>query len=231
MPREVSVLIPYQPDGGPRDDAFRYVKQFYQRLLPEAEVCVGELKQELFSRSKAINKAASAATGRLFIIADGDIIYDPELMREAMNQVREDRWVIPFSSITRMTRSNSQTVFEQDAQWPIPVSLETKADQARYFVGGVNVLSRAAFEAVGGYDERFVGWGGEDEAFAYSLDTLVGKHVRLEGNLLHFWHPFVGPSGNPKYEANYALYSAYKAALGNPDQMNRILQAKEGKGA
>ncbi|GIP26072.1 hypothetical protein J23TS9_12020 [Paenibacillus sp. J23TS9] len=223
----VSVLIPYQSDGGPRDEAFRYVKGFYEQQLPEIEICVGELSHEIFCRSKAINKAAAAASGRIFIIADGDIIYDPDLMKDALKQVADNRWIIPFSSITRMTYNNSQAILQRDAHWPLQIPLETMPDNARFFVGGVNVLSRKAFELVGGYDERFIGWGGEDEAFAYSLDTMVGKHIRLEGNLLHFWHPFVGPAGNPHYDANYSLFNLYKAAIGNPEEMNRLIQAKE----
>ena len=48
----VSVLIPYQSDGnGPRDTAFEWVLGFYARMMPEVEVCVGEIAdaRELFS--------------------------------------------------------------------------------------------------------------------------------------------------------------------------------------
>jgi len=34
---DISVLIPYQSDGGPRDEALRFVRSFYKRVLPEAE--------------------------------------------------------------------------------------------------------------------------------------------------------------------------------------------------
>lgn len=223
----ISVLIPYQPDGGPRDEAFRYVKEFYRRLLPGAEVCVGDLMEhERFSRSKAINKAAALANGDRFIIADGDLIYDPEMMKEAVRGLEDHEWIIPFTSITRLTLNNSQSILRAAIGWPLQIELETLPHDARLFVGGLNLVTRNAFEAVGGYDERFVGWGGEDEAFAYSLDTIIGKHIRLEGNLLHFWHPFVGPEGNPNYESNYALYHRYKAALGKPEEMTRLIQEK-----
>ncbi|KHF35503.1 Galactosyltransferase [Paenibacillus sp. P1XP2] len=224
---DISVLIPYQSDGGPRDEALRFVRSFYKRVLPEAEICVGELTGETFSRSKAINKAASAATGSRWIIADGDLIYDPELIRGALRQLREDNWIIPFTSITRLTLSNSQSAYRSEAVWPLQVPVETKPDDARYFVGGVSVVTRTAFETIGGYDERFIGWGGEDEAFAYSMDTIIGKHIRLEGNLLHFWHPFVGPSGNPHYGQNYALFQEYRKALGHRAEMSRLIQGKQ----
>ena len=40
------------------------------------------------------------------------------------------------------------------------------------------VVHREAYEAVGGHDERFLGWGSEDQAFALALTVLVGQPLR-----------------------------------------------------
>lgn len=224
---QVSVLIPYQSDSnGPRDTAFRWVQNFYRRMMPEAEVCIGKLVNEPFSRSKAINLAAKLASRDIYIIADGDIVYNPSLMLETIKQMQKSRWVIPFSRILRLSEPVSRQILEQDACWPPKVEPDTEPAHAAYFVGGLNVLTKSAFEAVQGYDERFIGWGGEDEAFAYSLDTLVGEHVRLDGVITHFWHPFVGPKGNPHYETNYQLYLRYKAARGNKKAMTDLIRER-----
>ncbi|MFK4998906.1 galactosyltransferase-related protein [Bacillus sp. N9] len=55
-------------------------------------------------------------------------------------------------------------------------------------MGGINVVPRKHFETVGGFDERFVGWGGEDDAFAASLNTLCGYVKRLDATIYHLWH-------------------------------------------
>ncbi|WP_410769031.1 galactosyltransferase-related protein [Fontibacillus sp. BL9] len=227
MFHEISVLIPYKPDDGPRDQAFRYIRRFYEKMMPEAELCIGEVAEEPFSRSRAINRAAGKARGRVFVIADNDIIYDPELIAQSLKRLDDDCWVIPFSQINRLSQTYSERLIRGgEHPWPLQTKPETKPANASYFVGGMNVLLRESFEKVGGYDERFSGWGGEDEAFAYALDTLVGKHVRLDGELIHFWHPFVGPGGNPHYHDNYLLYQRYKAALGNIMEMSRLIQEK-----
>lgn len=227
MFQDVSVLMPYKPDDGPRDQAFQYVRRFYERMLPGAQLCIGEDLDEPFSRSKAINRAASQAKGRVFVIADNDLVYSPELLLQSMQLLSTGRWVIPFARINRLSKAVShRLVLEGSGNWPLSVQPDTKAAEASYFVGGMNVLLGQSFESVGGYDERFIGWGGEDEAFAYSVDTLVGKHVRLEGELFHFWHPFVGPGGNPHYDENYKLYLRYKAAWGNEREMRLLLEEK-----
>ncbi|MEF2965956.1 galactosyltransferase-related protein [Paenibacillus sp. M1] len=227
MFRDISVLIPYKPDQGPRDKAFGYVKRFYETYMPAAQLCIGEVDGEPFSRSQAINRAAAKAKGSVFVVVDNDIIYDPALLLRSIELLNEHQWVIPFTTIHRLSKGYSERlVLTGSGQWPLPEKPDTKTAGATYFVGGMNVLLRSSFEQVGGYDERFRGWGGEDEAFAYALDTLIGKHRRLEGELIHFWHPFVGPGGNPHYDDNYLLYRRYKNALSDPAAMLRLIQEK-----
>lgn len=224
---QVSVLIPYQSDGnGPRDSAFEWVLGYYAHTMPEIELCIGELSvssEEPFSRSKAINQAYRQATRDIIVIADSDIAYDPHLLKESITHVDNRQWVIPFSRILRLSEEVTELVLQHARDWPLTVNIDLAVEQASAFVGGFNVLNRKAYETVGGYDERFIGWGGEDEAFAYALDTLIGQHVRLDGEMVHFWHPFVGPGGNPHYDSNFALYERYKKARGQiPAMLNLI---------
>jgi hypothetical protein len=55
--------------------------------------------------------------------------------------------------------------------------------------GGAFVVNRACYAAAGGIPRSYVGWGSEDEALARTLDVLLGPHVRLDGPLVHLWHP------------------------------------------
>ncbi|KOR89613.1 galactosyltransferase-related protein [Paenibacillus solani] len=224
---QISVLIPYQSDGnGPRDAALEWVLGYYARSMPEAQICIGEISGsgERFSRSKAINLAYRQASKDILVIADSDIVYDPDLLRASAAHVTSGQWVIPFSRILRLAEHTSQLLLRQTSGWPLAVKPEILAEAATGFVGGFNMLDRNAYETVGGYDERFIGWGGEDEAFAYALDTLVSPHIRLDGEMVHFWHPFVGPDGNPHYESNYALYQRYQLARGDEKEMRRLIQ-------
>jgi hypothetical protein len=45
-----------------------------------------------------------------------------------------------------------------------------------------------AFLRVGGMDERFVGWGGDDNDFAYRMDMHT-PFDHYDDELLHMWHP------------------------------------------
>jgi hypothetical protein len=54
--------------------------------------------------------------------------------------------------------------------------------------GGLLVVSRTAWERVGGYDETFVGWGHEDTHLNTRL-LLESYWDRIPGMAWHLWHP------------------------------------------
>jgi hypothetical protein len=49
-------------------------------------------------------------------------------------------------------------------------------------------IPRAVFDDLGGFDERFVGWGFEDMAFQSVVCGLYGWE-RIDGDVYHLWHP------------------------------------------
>ena len=51
--------------------------------------------------------------------------------------------------------------------------------------GGISIIPRKNFEEVGGFDNRFEGWGGGDNAFGYAIDTLCGPYKRMHSNIFH----------------------------------------------
>ena len=82
--------------------------------MPEVEVCIGEIKDsgELFSRSKAVNRAYLQATKDIIVIADSDIVYDPNLLKKSITYVNDGQWVIPFSRIASLIKRNFAAVAE-----------------------------------------------------------------------------------------------------------------------
>ncbi len=52
-------------------------------------------------------------------------------------------------------------------------------------------IHRADMEYINGYDENFVGWGGEDEdlAIRFAKAGFQGKSIMRKARALHLWHP------------------------------------------
>lgn len=71
--------------------------------------------------------------------------------------------------------------------------------------GGTIAITRDAFAAIGGYDEEFIGWGGEDAEF-YDRCAEVG-HCR-SGYLpfVHLWHPPQPSKSGAQRDANIDFF-------------------------
>jgi predicted glycosyltransferase involved in capsule biosynthesis len=81
------------------------------------------------------------------------------------------------------------------------------------FAGGSFAIRRDAFAALGSWDERFRGWGGEDDAMTLRLRRSGLKCIELDAApALHLWHP--RPRENtfdqPHYADNLRLLDDYE---------------------
>lgn len=84
MFENVSIIIPFQSDYGPRAKAFEWIKRYYASTMPEAELCIGIIYSKEINKSRAINLAAKKATRDILVIADADVVYDPNLILESI---------------------------------------------------------------------------------------------------------------------------------------------------
>lgn len=122
---------------------------------------------------------------------------------------------------------------------PDPECIQGDADPniGHWYGAMAQILSRAAFHMVGGWDERFRGWGGEDHAAMRATDTLYWHHKSLPDQVLHLWHPQIGPQGTAAWihwkermwegqsdpAANDRLSWRYYHAMGNKKRMRKLV--------
>lgn len=230
MLNQVSVLIPYKPDHGMRDELFNWVKKFYEDVMPEVELCIGESLSEPFNRSKAVNTAAKKATKDVFVIADADVIYNPKILIQAIEMLNENAWIVPYSRWLNLSNESTKKLLSQSPKWPLPMKVQHRdrfKNRAHKPVSGVIVVPRKNFEIVKGFDERFVGWGNEDVAFRDALNTLCGPYKRIENNFIfHLWHPKIGAKGNPNFKNNVRLSARYAERNGNEKEMKELIEER-----
>jgi GT2 family glycosyltransferase len=223
----VSLLVPIEPDGGERDRNWRWLRSRYQRLFPGWEIvergCSGG-----WSKGEAVNAAAQAASGEVLVIADADLLLARDGLTEALVALKRGApWVVPHGRVLRLTEACTAKVLAGDMPaFPAPLESSSLARPSRLGPagGGVTVLRREAFHAVGGIDPDFTGWGGEDISFARALDTLVGPHRRLGALAWHLWHPPMERRlGNRASSANERLAARYLDAVGDPISMAALV--------
>ncbi|MGE5582410.1 MAG: galactosyltransferase-related protein [Bacillota bacterium] len=222
---KISALIPYKPDNGHRDNIWSLNKRRYEQFLPQIELCIGVDNSEPFCRARAINEAAKSASGDLFLIVDTDVVYNLNLINLIQIFIHVHPWIIPFNQGIRLTREATERLISQNIPEIIQVG-DTDIQEIVTCPGAfMNVMTRACFESVQGLDERFRGWGREDEAMVISLDTICGRHFRMNEIIYHLWHT---PAKNsPEYlNNNDDLLFRYIAARGDVAAMYKLINER-----
>lgn len=215
----VSVVVPYRPDGAERDRNWAWLRARYETEHPGWEIVEADSPGE-WNKPAAVNRAVRKASGGTLVITDADVFVTPDGLRSAVAQARHAGWVVPYGRTRRLSPDGTVRVLA--GADPRTVTLDRAPGRAPDRVaaagGGILVLRRDAFDAVGGMDERFVGWGWEDIAFARALDLIAGPHVRLRPILWHLWHP---RQPRDHYDANRALWRRYRAA--GPTEITEVM--------
>lgn len=217
----VVVLVPRRPEPW-RDRLWGHVRA---RIEDAVEWPIHEgvdAGPQPMNRAAARNRAAAEAEEwDVAVFCDADTVPDFERLEEAVGRALDAKHLVcpqdTFRSLTRAgtlaVLDGSCEVHEAPERWDYPNPKSSCI-----------VVHRDAWEAVGGYDERFVGWGFEDAAFYHACEALVGVE-RLKGLCWHLWHPR-SPEKDPNtrdYRRNAELGARYKAASGSADAMRAIL--------
>lgn len=212
--KKISILFPFRGDGGWRDRVFATLQAYYGSLLPEAEICIGTSDGEPFSRSGARNDAFRQSTGDLLVINDADTFCWTPGLTEALRLVDEgeEKFALPYDVYFNVNELWTDAWLRFNGKVDVLGELPREGYEHRLLTAesGVLVLSREAWETVGGYDENFVGYGWEDNAFITALTRANGRGLKLHGTAYHLYHELSGdPFQHPWKEHNRALNDQY----------------------
>ena len=214
----VAVVIPWRPSPG-RDRNLAATLANLQHF-GEVDVILPDSHADPFSRAGSRNAGVREAKADVLVVLDADAIVEPDPLHAAINAAADGKLHLPYGECRLLTREGSEAVIagvapHLAASWFV----NTQS------VGGCAVVTYETWAAVGGWDERFVGWGFEDTAFWAVVDTLFG-HVRHDGTLYDLWHPDSRGIGTPQYAAGKALCDRYTGAQGNRRAMRALIEER-----
>lgn len=122
-----------------------------------------------YSRSWSFNVGARAARGRVLVFQDNDLLAPARYAAEVAS-LTERRYeaVRVMRYLFYLGGEGTRAALEGTSEWQRypPLSVMQNA------VGGSIAVTREAYETIGGHDEGFLGWGGEDNEFFDRLGTL-----------------------------------------------------------
>jgi glycosyl transferase family 7 (putative galactosyltransferase) len=171
-----------------------------------------------FNKSWGLNVGFRVSRQPWLAFADGDLILG-DALREALDHVgRGYQTIKPYRHLVDLDAGESARVRAGEFDWlpardPAAAPDREAAGEQLSFAGGAFLVTRAAFAHVGGWDERFRGWGGEDDAMSYKLERARASGVELDRRpALHLHHarPASATTAQPHYAANCALLAGYR---------------------
>jgi hypothetical protein len=157
-----------------------------------------------FRRCLGFNVGYRNTDAEILIFADNDIILSPRYLTESIEHVmRSGGSASPYHSVYDLFEVDLNNISFLINNF-LPIS---RPSRSGFYAGGVVILHRGVFEKLGGWDERFVGWGGEDDQFNTKLIKLkVSKFVNQTSFAYHLPHPKANHSANPFYANNVELW-------------------------
>ena len=158
-----------------------------------------------FNRSWGFNVGARMAQTQVMVFTDADLIVPGQLC--PMIDACEHQCPIakPYENVRDLSEAESEALHQ--GRWnDVPAGRPDALREKLMIPGGMFAIRSDAFFHVGGWDERFVGWGGEDNALAIKLERARVPMSVLSGTALHLYHPRSDAQFDQKlYQNNLAL--------------------------
>jgi hypothetical protein len=173
-----------------------------------------------YNRAWTLNAGAAAARGELLVLHDNDMLVPARYAAELHARMRDGFSFLDLKRFTfYLSEEETRRFFTTGVlRTDVPTTIVQNPR------GGSIAAAREAFLAIGGYDESFLGWGGEDNEFWERAE--VGGRVYPYGYLpfVHLFHE--AQKGKLQGAAAMAVQRYYELREIPPEERIRRLRTR-----
>lgn len=198
-----------------------YVVDWWSYWLPFAKLIEVDTDHVPYNLAAVRNEGvrqAEAAGADIVVLTDADaVIVPPEnVMMCAKLAVADGRVHMPFTKQRYLTEDETTSV----------IMGGTAPLDGGHGNGAIYVMRPDTYWQFGGSDERFSGWGGDDDGLVAAARTLVGLE-RHSGTVWSLWHADERrPVGTEEHRPNAELAQRYWDAVDNEKKMRAIIEER-----
>lgn len=226
----IDVIVPYRAADESRVFGFNVCMHAWDRVAFPVRVLVGGDGNMAapFCKARAVNRlVASSNADKILLYGSDHLPPEDDKLAEISAALEHFPWVGCFSQHSTLSAASAAGIWEQMRadRWPITVD---GFDAHAPFALGVIAVRRDTWSQIGGLDQRFIGWGGEDVAIREVLAHLHGTH-QLTGRVVSTPHPAADRSFAEK---NMMIVEEYRHAIAQhrlPDYLDETADARAGK--
>lgn len=171
-----------------------------------------------YNRSWAFNVALKFATTNIVVFGDSDLIMEPNQFISGLNALNNYDMVSPYNSVVDLTQQESNLQLEQIVSIKRPGRGEND-NQKINISGGIAMFKKDAIYKIGGWNEDFWSWGGEDDFQTIKVKNFL-TWTELQGKCFHLYHSRVQPDMK-YYQRNLQILQ--KSSSMDKDQLQKVI--------
>ena len=138
-----------------------------------------------YNRSAAFNVGARHACGKILLLHDNDMLVPTLYCKEIVALTSEGYEVLNIKRyVIYLSNQDTQRVIESilSLRFCTPLYIVQNLE-----AGGSMAITKDAYFSVGGMDEDFIGWGGEDNEF-WKRCSVLKRWIWGYTPVIHLWH-------------------------------------------
>lgn len=207
------LVIPYRDRGiDPyRPQNLTFVTQWWKTYGNWPALVTGDGRTGPFCRSACYNHAVGDnPSADVFIFAEADVFCDPAQIAQGIDAARQrPGLVVGFSKFLEISEQDSIGVRDGTIAHDTATMTQIKGDYGSN--GAINIISRATYDLVGGYDECFSSAWFDDRAMAQAFEICCGPIRYIDGPVYHLFHASGGRPGAVATDQDRAATARNKA--------------------
>lgn len=171
-------------DSGSTEPFASAVEQLCVQLGAPVRLAYAPTQGQPWNRSQTLNLGAALSQGDWLIFGDIDLIYPSDFLEKLAQTCRKG---VKYNYRCRYLPEG-----EGRTDYALLAATHGEATLSRDTGLGLSILTKADFDAVGGFDERFLIWGVEDIALQYRVQKAGIETAWVPAEELvtfHIWHP------------------------------------------
>ena len=187
---KLGIVVPWRPRPT-RIQAFSLTVNRLMDQFPDSTIYYADKEEEIFNVSGSRNQGCLSAIKDgcdMLLVVDADTLLSKESVESAIVKAAENNCVcLPYTTYNRLYKQVSTSLIDKEKSYEDLAVYG--ADSLLEHPGGAYVMSSSTFLLLNGWDQRFVGWGYEDDAFLEAHRVYLDKDIqRVEGYALSLFH-------------------------------------------
>lgn len=213
----ISIVLPFMENG---NDPKRRLNlnttiSYYRKILPNSQIVVVEQyennpsfsdknvskvylkKSGPANRSTMLNAGWCKSKNDIVLFCDNDYVLRKDVIKIGSRLISQGLYDIfkPYDIIYNFPESFDQINADLENA---NLNICTPENEYIALTGGAFLTSKSFYEKIGGFDEGFVGWGGEDDASSL-IAVDRGRYIAYESFALHLYHKKALSNKTPEF--------------------------------